>query len=75
MSSFLRMPAQLLPSTADFHISDSLSDFGIRDSEFYFSEDLLQEVDALEFFPDQGDSGLLPGIEELESLSDFTDIG
>ncbi|XP_066322316.1 protein PHOTOPERIOD-INDEPENDENT EARLY FLOWERING 1-like isoform X2 [Miscanthus floridulus] len=75
MSNFLHMPAQLLPSTADFHISDSLSEFGISDSEFYFSEDLLQEVDDLEFFPDQGDSGLLPGIEELEPLSDFTDIG
>ena len=74
MSNFLCMPAQLLPSTADFHISDSLSDFGINDYEFNYSEDLLQEFDALEFFPDQGDSGLL-GIEELEPLSDFTDIG
>lgn len=75
MSNFLRMPAQLLPSTADFHFSDSLSEFGISDSEFNYSEDLLQDVDNLEFFPDQGDSGLLPSIQELEPLSDFTDIG
>jgi len=53
----------------------SLSDFGISDSEFNYSEDLWQEVDCLEFLPDEDDSVLLPGIEELEPLSDFTDIG
>jgi hypothetical protein len=69
------MPGQLLPDAADFNISESLSDFGISDSEFNYSEDLWQEVDYLEFLPDQDDSVLLPGIEELEPLSDFTDIG
>lgn len=74
-SNFLRMPGQLFPGAADFHISESLSDFGISDSEFNYSEDLWQEVDYNEFLLDQDDSGLLPGIEELEPLSDFTDIG
>ncbi|CAN6246522.1 unnamed protein product [Urochloa humidicola] len=74
-SNFLRMPGQLLPGEADFHISESLSDFGISDSEFNYSEGLWQEVDHLEFPLDQDESGLLPGIEELEPLSDFTDIG
>ena len=74
-SHFLRMPGQLLPGAADFNISESLSDFGISDSEFNYSEDLWQEVDSLEFLPNQDDSVLLPGIEELDPLSDFTDIG
>ena len=74
-SHFLRMPGQLLPGAADFNISESLSDFGISDSEFNYFEDLWQEVDCLKFLPDQDDSVLLPGIEELEPLSDFTDIG
>lgn len=69
------MPGQLLPDAADFNISESLSDFGISDSEFNYSEDLWQEVDYLESLQDQDDSVLLPGIDELEPLSDFTDIG
>nr|CAB3450731.1 unnamed protein product [Digitaria exilis] len=73
-SNFLRMPGPLLPGSTDFHISESLSDFGISDSEFNYSEDIWQEGDYLEFLPDQDDSEL-PGIEELEPLSDFTDIG
>lgn len=68
------MPGPLLPGAADFHISESLSDFGISDSEFNYSQDIWQEGDYLEFSPDQDDSDL-PGIEELEPLSDFTDIG
>jgi E1A-binding protein p400 len=69
------MPGQFFPGAADFHISESLSDFGISDSELNYSEDIWQEVDYHEFLPDQDDSSLLPGIEELEPLSDFTDIG
>ncbi|KAL6633748.1 hypothetical protein ACP70R_026419 [Stipagrostis hirtigluma subsp. patula] len=74
-NNFLRTPGQLLPSTAEFHISESLSDFGISDSEFTYSGDLSQESDYLEFLPYQDDTGFLPGNEELESLSDFTDVG
>ncbi|WVZ74132.1 hypothetical protein U9M48_022354 [Paspalum notatum var. saurae] len=75
MSNFLRKTGQPLPCAADFHISESLSDFGISDSEFNYSDGLREEVDYLEFLPDPDDPGLLPGIEELEPLSDFTDIG
>ncbi|XP_062222377.1 protein PHOTOPERIOD-INDEPENDENT EARLY FLOWERING 1-like isoform X2 [Phragmites australis] len=75
MNNFLRTPGQLLPNTAEFHISESLSDFGICDSEFTYSEDLSQETDHLEFLPYQEDPGFLHGIEELEPLSDLTDIG
>ncbi|XP_062219951.1 protein PHOTOPERIOD-INDEPENDENT EARLY FLOWERING 1-like isoform X2 [Phragmites australis] len=74
MKNFLRAPGQLLQSTAEFHISESLSDFGISDSEFTYSEDLSQEADLLEFLPYQDDPDFLPGIE-LEPLSDLTDIG
>ncbi|KAL6911860.1 hypothetical protein ACP4OV_000665 [Aristida adscensionis] len=77
-NNFLRTPGQLLPSAADFHVSESLSDLGICDSEFTYSEDLPQEVDYLEFLPYQDDTDSVPGIEELEnleSLSDFTDVG
>lgn len=75
MNNFLRVTGQPLPCAADFHITESLSDFGISDSEFNYTDELCQEIDYLEFLPDPDDSGLLPGIEELEPLSDFTDIG
>uniref|UniRef100_A0A0A8Y029 Uncharacterized protein n=1 Tax=Arundo donax TaxID=35708 RepID=A0A0A8Y029_ARUDO len=75
MNSFLRTPGQPLQSTSEFHISESLSDFGVSDSEFRYSEDLSQEADHLEFLPYQDDPVFLTGIEELESLSDLTDIG
>jgi hypothetical protein len=75
MNNFLRMPGQLLPTTAEFPISDSLSEFGISDSEFTLSEDLSKEADQLEFLPYQDEPNFLLGIEELEPLSDFIDIG
>ncbi|KAG8059822.1 hypothetical protein GUJ93_ZPchr0002g26685 [Zizania palustris] len=72
-NNFHRMPGQLLHSAAEFHITQSLSDFGISDSEFTYFEDLPQEADT-EFAPYQYDPGVLRGIE-LDPLSDFTDIG
>ncbi|GJM86482.1 hypothetical protein PR202_ga02346 [Eleusine coracana subsp. coracana] len=75
MNNFLRMPGQLIPITAEFHISESLSEFGISDSEFTHSEDLSEEASHLEFLPYQDEPDFLLGVEELEPLSDFTDIG
>ena len=73
---FLRFQGQ--PSTssaAEFHITRSLSDFGIDDSEFtYVDDDLPLEPDA-EFALQEYDPGSLPGIEELDPLADLTDIG
>jgi hypothetical protein len=74
MNNFLRTPGQLSP-TAEFHISDSLSEFGIGDSEFTIPEDLSKEADQLEFLPYQDEPDFFLGIEELEPLSDITDIG
>ncbi|XP_014752353.1 protein PHOTOPERIOD-INDEPENDENT EARLY FLOWERING 1 isoform X3 [Brachypodium distachyon] len=74
MNDFLRAPGQLLASAAEFHIAQSLSDFGINDSEFTCFHDLPLETDT-EFAPCQYELASLPGIEELDPLSDFTDIG
>uniref|UniRef100_A0A0D9VJP4 DNA helicase n=1 Tax=Leersia perrieri TaxID=77586 RepID=A0A0D9VJP4_9ORYZ len=73
-NNFHRIPGQLLHSSPEFHITKSLSDLGISDSEFTYFEDLPQEA-ATEFVPYQYDSDVLSGIEELDPLSDFTDIG
>ncbi|CAM0908654.1 unnamed protein product [Alopecurus aequalis] len=70
-------PSTSSTSAAEFHITRSLSDFGIDDSEFTYVDDVLPlEADA-EFAPEQYeyDPGLLPGIEELDPLADLTDIG
>ncbi|TVT99739.1 hypothetical protein EJB05_54878 [Eragrostis curvula] len=75
MNNFLRAPGQLFSSQAEFHVSESLSEFGISDSEFTHSEDLSEEADRPEFLPYHDEPGFLLGIEELEPLSDFTDIG
>ncbi|KAG8071921.1 hypothetical protein GUJ93_ZPchr0006g44384 [Zizania palustris] len=68
-----KMQGQLLHSAAEFHITQSLSEFGIGDSEFTYFEDLPQEADT-EFAPYQYDPNVLRCIE-LDPLSDFTDIG
>uniref|UniRef100_J3LG01 DNA helicase n=1 Tax=Oryza brachyantha TaxID=4533 RepID=J3LG01_ORYBR len=73
-NSFHRIPGQLLHNSSEFHITQSLSDFGINDSEFTHFEDLPQEADT-DFVPYQYDSDVLSCIEELDPLSDFTDIG
>jgi len=71
---FLRAQSRPSTSVAEFHITQSLSDLGIDDSEFTYIEDLSLEADA-EFAPHQYDPGLLPAIEELDPLSDLADIG
>ncbi|KQK08524.1 protein PHOTOPERIOD-INDEPENDENT EARLY FLOWERING 1 isoform X1 [Brachypodium distachyon] len=75
-NDYLRAPDQLLRSAAEFHITHSLSDLGINDSEFTYFEDLPLNTDT-EFAPCQYEYDLasLPVIEELDPLSDFTDIG
>lgn len=72
---FLRSPCQLLTSAAEFPIMQSLSDFGIIDSEFTYIEDLPLEETDTEFAPYQYDPVSLAGIEELDPLVDLTDIG
>ncbi|KAL5213101.1 hypothetical protein ABZP36_023948 [Zizania latifolia] len=72
-NNFHRLQGHLLHSSAEFHITQSLSEFGIGDSEFTCFEDLPQEADT-EFAPYQYDPDVLRGIE-LDPLSDFTDIG
>jgi len=71
---FLRAQGRPSTSVAEFHITQSLSDLGIDDSEFTYIEDLSLEADA-EFAPHQYDPGSLPAIEELDPLSDLADIG
>ncbi|KAM0829553.1 hypothetical protein ACQ4PT_066800 [Festuca glaucescens] len=72
---FLRAPGRASTSAAEFHITWSLSDFGIDDSEFtYIDDELPLEADT-EFAPHQYDPGSLPGIEELDPHADLTDIG
>ncbi|VAI81640.1 unnamed protein product [Triticum turgidum subsp. durum] len=72
---FLRSPRQLLTSAAEFPITQSLSDFGIDDSELTYMEDLTLEETDTEFAPYQYDQVSLAGIEELDPLVDLTDIG
>ncbi|KAM3298267.1 hypothetical protein ACQJBY_039958 [Aegilops geniculata] len=72
---FLRSPRQLLTSAAEFPITQSLSDFGIDDSELTYIEDLPLEETDTEFAPYQYDPVSLAGIEELDPLVDLTDIG
>ncbi|VAI93867.1 unnamed protein product [Triticum turgidum subsp. durum] len=72
---FLRSPRQLLTSAAEFPITQSLSDFGIDDSELTYMEDLPLEETDTEFAPSQYDPVSLAGIEELDPLVDLTDIG
>uniref|UniRef100_A0A0D9YWP1 DNA helicase n=1 Tax=Oryza glumipatula TaxID=40148 RepID=A0A0D9YWP1_9ORYZ len=73
-NNFHRIPGQLLHNSAEFHITQSLSDLGISDSEFTYFDNLPQEAET-EFVPYQYDSDVLSGIEELDPLTDFTDIG
>ncbi|KAM0930186.1 hypothetical protein ACQ4PT_000972 [Festuca glaucescens] len=72
---FLRSPGRASTSAAEFHITRSLSDFGIDDSEFTYVDDELPLEAVTEFAPHQYDPGSLPGIEELDPHADLTDIG
>jgi E1A-binding protein p400 len=71
---FLRAQGRPSTSAPEFHITQSLSDLGIDDSEFTYVEDLSLVPDT-EFAQHQYDPGSLPVIEELDPLADLTDIG